>query len=210
MIKRIIFDLDDTIFISNPYYCEKIKAGLKDTPYADDENLIKTIEASFNLYEKEHNIYDVDKFIDFFNRNNTVKITKKMFKNINDRFSEVCVLKENAKEILEYLSKKYEIVALTNYLYDVQIRRLKESNILKYFKEIYAGDKNILKPNFESYQLSCGNYQKEECVIIGDSLAKDYLGAIKFGMDAILFDETNKCDSSYKKISNLIEIKKYL
>ena len=113
----------------------------------------------------------------------------------------------NVKETLEYLSKKYELVIFTNYYYEVQKKRLEIMGIDKYFKVIYAGDKIPCKPRKESYNISRGNYGFNECLVIGDSLSKDYLAPIELGMEAILYDKHNKYkNENYRKINDFKEL----
>lgn len=210
MIKRVIFDLDDTIFCSQDYYKKRISDGLKETIYENNEEIIKEIDESFDYYEQEYQIYNSETYVQFFNKKYHRELTIKMFEKLNIEFMKSLELKPNVHEILEYLSNKYEIVALTNYLYEVQKSRLTHNNILKYFKEIYAGDTNICKPYAESYNKACGPYKHEECIIIGDSLLKDYECPIGYGLKAILYDDKNTHQHIETRISNLIELKKYL
>ena len=173
---------------------------------------IKAIIKSFKKYENKYEMYDKKTFIDFLNKEYNYNFKYEIYDVLNDYYAENYgnKLNNNAKDVLKYLSKKYELVIYTNYIYKVQYERLKKAGILKYFKEIYAGDKIPLKPNKEGYIKSCGKYKLTECVIIGDNLVKDYLEPKKLGMQAILFDKNNKYDNKYKKIKDLKELKEIL
>ena len=79
----------------------------------------------------------------------------------------------------------------------------------KYFKEFHSGDE-ILKPYKASFINACGNNKPSECVMIGDNLEVDIIGAINAGLDAIHYDEKEKAEHEYKKIKKIGELKKLL
>ena len=60
---------------------------------------------------------------------------------------------------LEYLSKKYELVILSNWFSYSQIERLKKIGMDKYFKEMYFTDEVKNKPNKEAFIKACGPYK---------------------------------------------------
>lgn len=212
MIKRVIFDLDDTIFVTNQKALVCIIKGLIINGILPTKKMIKNLFRAFGKYEETFPSYDKKTFIDFINREYNFHFSYKIYDTINDYFSKNNhVLNKNALEILKYLSTKYEVVALTNYIYSVQYNRLKRSNTLKYFKVLYTGD-NYLKPAKESYLASCNGYKHSECVIIGDDLLRDYLAPKKLGLKAILYDKNNQYENNkdYEKINDLIELKEKL
>ena len=73
------------------------------------------------------------------------------------------------QETIKHLSKKYEIVLLTNWYTDTQIGRLKTAGIAKYFKEFYGGDLGNIKPHPDSFLRAIGSNKIEQCIMIGDS-----------------------------------------
>jgi len=211
MIKRVIFDLDDTIFVTNQKALKCIIKGLIINGIFPTKRMVKNLINSFAKYEETFPRYDKKTFIDFLNKEYGFHFSYQLFDTINDYFSKSNhVLNKNALEILKYLSTKYEVVALTNYIHSVQYNRLKGSDTLKYFKELYTGD-DYLKPAKESYIASCNGYKPSECVIIGDDLLRDYLAPKKLGLKAILYDQKKQYTSdNYDKITDLIELKKIL
>lgn len=119
---------------------------------------------------------------------------------------------DNLIEIIKYLSKKYELVVLSNYFKEIQIGRLKTAKIYDYFTNVYGGDDVKLKPNKESYLRAIYPNKIEECIMIGDSLKYDIEGALKIGLKAILYDYNNKLpdNEEYIKINKLEELKNIL
>jgi putative hydrolase of the HAD superfamily len=66
------------------------------------------------------------------------------------------------------------------------------------------------KPNPEIFEfaLKHANAKKNESIMIGDDHNTDIIGAIQFGIQAILFDPTNRYRKSagLYKISNIAEL----
>ncbi len=211
MIKRVIFDLDDTIFITNISALKCIVKGLILNGVLPNKKMIKNLINSFAKYEETFPKYDKKTYIDFINKEYGLNFSYEIYDAINNYFSKSNhTLNKNALKILEYLSSKYEVVALTNYIYSVQHNRLEKSNILKYFKALYTGD-DYLKPAKESYMASCNGYKPNECVIIGDDLLKDYLAPQKLGFKVILYDKNQKyTKEEYEKVTDLIKLKDIL
>jgi putative hydrolase of the HAD superfamily len=93
------------------------------------------------------------------------------------------------EEILEYLKAKgYVLHLLTNGFEKVQHNKLRSSNLQDYFTEVITSEaSNSLKPNKEifEYAFQKCNTCKEECIMIGDNLDADILGAMNAGMDTV-------------------------
>jgi len=94
-----------------------------------------------------------------------------------------------AIEILDYLSeKKYQLHLITNGFEQTQHSKLKNSGIDKYFKEVITSESsNSLKPHKEifDYAFTKTGAQKEESIMIGDSIEVDIQGAINAGIDQV-------------------------
>ena len=118
-------------------------------------------------------------------------------------------------ELLEYLKPKYNLHIITNGFHEVQNHKIKNSNLASYFKTITNSESaGVKKPNpiiFE-YALHQANAKKEHSIMIGDCINADVLGALNFGMDAILFSEIPQIfeDKKIKQINHLLELKNYL
>ncbi len=212
MLKRIIFDIDNTVLISREDIPKCLFIGLIKSKIKPTIKLMKQIGHAMQEYEDKFPKYDKKAFIDFFNSKHNYNFDYHFYDSLNNAFMlySRCKPNKNIAKVLEYLSDKYEIVALSNYLTEVQYNRLKKRDLVKYFKEIYGGDM-ALKPNKEAYLMACGNHKIEECLFIGDSLTNDYLGVEKIGGKAILYDKKNKYkDSNYDRIKDFIELEKRL
>jgi putative hydrolase of the HAD superfamily len=117
-------------------------------------------------------------------------------------------------EILDYLESKYALHIITNGFDEVQRLKIENSGLGRYFKTVtnseMAGAK---KPNpviFE-HAVTLANADRKHSVMIGDCIDADVRGALNYGMGAILFcPDADATHEGVTKISNLIELKKYL
>ena len=125
---------------------------------------------------------------------------------------------KNAYEILEYLSKDYKLYAASNSSFEHQRKRLTQSDMLKFFNDLFVSEKvGALKPAKEFFDVCfshLGNVTKDEVVMIGDSLSADILGGFNYGIKTIWFnpnslENTSKATPDYI-VNDLLEIKNVL
>ena len=104
----------------------------------------------------------------------------------------IAVLIDGAKDIVEYLSKKYILCSASNAPYIQQMGRLTTSGLIKYFKYNFISEEiGYDKPSKEFFD-ECFNrlngIGKEQTVMIGDSLTADIKGAKEYGITSIWFN----------------------
>ena len=211
-MKRIIFDLDNTLIPwSDDYFLGFIEKMIEYNVIDNEEGLIKFNEV-VNSYETHNSNYDKELFINFLNKGLNKNIPIEFYYEFENYFS-YCIPKEkdlNVFKILDYLKDKYELVILTNFFEDAQIKRIESYGIKHYFKEIYGADK-YMKPYKESYLMACGENKPSECIMIGDNYENDYCGAINAGLKAIYLNINNKeLDKDVTSVNSLIELKDIL
>ena len=212
MIKRIIFDLDNTLIMWKDKYYDTLDETLIYYNIAYNSDIKAKLIKAVDDYENRYDIYNMEYMKSLMEEYSNIKLPN-YFVYMWTLYLEKCIPNEldpELVEILEYLSNKYELTVLTNWFLDEQVNRLKNYGILKYFKEVVATETIKNKPNKEAYIEAAKPYKMEECVMIGDSLKKDVKGALEYGMDAILFDYNDEYHGNLKKVNKLIELKKYL
>lgn len=208
MIKRIIFDVDDTLIDFPKEYLTAYqgiasKYNLKITPYdlyaAISKYELKKDEISFTkeglllTINNELNLnLDINFIDDFLYAYNNLKIE----------------LSNEVKETLDYLSHKYELVILSNWFTDSQKIRLEKAGILKYFVEVYGADIVSKKPNKDSYLSAMNGYKPEECFMIGDNLDMDI--KIPYSMGINVFHLSKEKKGEYPTINKIEELRKVL
>ena len=183
--KVILFDADETLFDFKKTEREAFKNTMMEFGFDYDERYHFSIYKEINTAiwkELEEGIITQEK----------LKIER--FKRLNDKlnagfdeeeFSKAYMINlgngsfllDGAIELIEDLSSKYILSIVTNGLTIVQERRVKNSVIAKYFKDIVISEEvGISKPNPEIFEYALSNIEgvnKNEILMIGDSLSSD-------------------------------------
>lgn len=109
-----------------------------------------------------------------------------------NHLSEGAFLLEGAEEVCKYLRSKYTLAIVTNGIKEIQLSRLKRSVIKEYVTEIIISEEvGVSKPDpriFESALKKLNHFDKENVLMIGDSLSSDIQGGINFGIDTCWFN----------------------
>jgi HAD superfamily hydrolase (TIGR01549 family) len=211
-MKRIIFDIDDTILMwKSEYALYSIKIFDKYNIKYDSEFLKKFDNIIDNYTDKEY-VLSKGKLL---NAINTGLNTNFSFAFIDDVINEVNKCYEEASyelvSTLEYLSKRYDVVALSNWFSESQLKRLERAGIAKYFNNVYGPPDVLLKPHPASFTTAMGPYRPNECIMIGDSIKDDMVTSKEVGMDTILCNLKKKnIEYSGKMIYKIEELKDLL
>lgn len=129
--------------------------------------------------------------------------------------SEFNYLFDGTFEILDYLKDKYKLHIITNGFEEVQNKKMISSNIYHYFDKVITSESvGVKKPNSKvfTYALDLAKADKENSIMIGDSLEADIMGALKVGMKAIYCNFENEIinKKEFITVKSLLEIKQYL
>ena len=98
-----------------------------------------------------------------------------------------------AMELLDSLiDRGYELYAATNGITTIQTGRLEQSGIAPYFKEIFISEQlHTQKPDaafYEKIGARIPNFDKNNALMIGDSLSADIQGGNNVGIDTIWYN----------------------
>ena len=125
-------------------------------------------------------------------------------------------LLHGALEILTFCAGRFRIGAITNGIGDVQRSRIKKAGIGQYFETvIISNDVGIAKPDPGIFNIALEKmdlHNKEEILMIGDSLSSDILGGINAGIDTCWInrhkEESGEIEPVFtiSKITKLLEI----
>jgi YjjG family noncanonical pyrimidine nucleotidase len=198
MYKHLFFDLDNTVwdFEMNSFHAMHevyLEYGLPDDRYV----------RFFEIYTR-HN----DHLWDLYRRNEIVKqvLAAQRFNltfaetgihgidgaAFNNRYLELMPgqkrLCEGAQEVLEHLSKRYELHIITNGFVEVQYKKLDNSQLRQYFNKIFISEEiQSPKPSLQIFRhaLKSSNAKKRESLMIGDSWEVDIIGAMGAGIDQV-------------------------
>lgn len=100
-------------------------------------------------------------------------------------------LKEGCIEVLEHLSKKYDLHIITNGFAEVQDIKLNNCGLRKYFKAIIISEEHgLTKPHEDIFRLGekLANTTSDKCIMIGDNWVSDIEGAVGAGWKAIYYE----------------------
>jgi putative hydrolase of the HAD superfamily len=109
------------------------------------------------------------------------------------------VLMPGAGALLDYCSGRYTMHLITNGFEQTQRLKLRHSGIEHFFSEIITSERsNSIKPQPEIFHfaLSTARASCPECLMIGDALDIDVLGAISAGMDCVYYNPKRKPHSA--------------
>jgi putative hydrolase of the HAD superfamily len=98
-------------------------------------------------------------------------------------------------ETLRYLSKRYKLYILTNGFAEVQLQKIKNSNLQPYFTRLFMAEMvGYQKPDrrFFEYAVKSVHAHKSECLMIGDDPEADIRGAHHAGIDQVYFNTGKK------------------
>lgn len=216
MIKKIIFDVDDTLIPWKSEYNLVIEKVLKKLGLEYNKKDIENINKSIDVYEDMYETYSKENMLDVVNkvtnRNYPIELVNEMIKEWEDCAPEK--MEDEFYKMLEKLSNKYELVVLTNWFADSQEKRLKKSQIFKYFKRVIGTEKIKNKPNKEAFMEAIEDENPKECVMIGDNFEKDVKGALDAGLQAIYINkkgkEVEKIEEKYYEVDNIIKIEEII
>jgi YjjG family noncanonical pyrimidine nucleotidase len=149
-----------------------------------------------------------------------VKDLKKSFGlEINEYFLELLPKKahliEGAVDVLEYLLPKYELHIISNGWQDIQVNKMKSSEIHHYFGEIITNElAGTRKPDRRifDYAIDVTKADLAESLMIGDNYEADILGAINANMDTVFYnpDDIPTGQKPTFDIKKLVELKEIL
>lgn len=186
--KKYIFDLDYTLLI--PDWSKEDDYFRARIPLEEQEEFFKQKQDILNKYELEFPKYDFKTLSEYFKSYGfTVSeetIKGWMIYNGETIKDEVV---DGVIELFKYLKENgKEIVILTSWFSGTQIPRLKRAGLYDYIDKIVAGE-DAMKPDLESFELAIGDTDKEDCIMVGDSIKSDKAGAENAGIDCYIVDK---------------------
>ena len=208
MIKHIFFDLDHTIWdfdrnaketLLELYELHQLKAiGL----HSAEEFIERYTENNHQLWAKYH-LGEINKETlraerfrkTFLEMGVMPELVPHQFEDdyVNTSPTKTNLF-EGAEAVLAYLQQKYALHIISNGFKETTLTKMRVSGLNPYFTQvIISEDVGVNKPDPTIFQfaLDKAGAQKEESIMIGDSLEADIRGAQDFGIPAIFFNPLN-------------------
>ena len=210
MIKKIIFDLDNTLLFLSDEWKENYKR------FIEKYNLNISTNDLFlcigNFEKKMNNIVvSKQKLSEYVSNDLFIDFTTNMILELLEIYDNTSLLNtDTIYDILNYLSEKYELIAYTNWFTDDQIKRLKKYDLDKFFTKVYGWDILPKKPSKEGLSEIIKNDDIENYIFIGDSIELDIEVPYSMGITTIFYNKKNIKQNKYKEIFKIEELKKIL
>lgn len=159
-------------------------------------------------YLRNHRFNETFKVFGYDNYEENLLITAQYL----DRAPQGTLVKEGCVESLEYLIQNYKLHIITNGFKEVFGIKMKACGIREYFDQIIISEEYAFnKPDEKIFRLAeeVVKAEKEECVMIGDSLESDVEGALNAGWEAIYLAEDETHGFKGRTILKLGELKNF-
>lgn len=228
MIKKIIFDLDDTLLNTGIIYDKQIDEFI--ISIINDLSLKNISPDEIRTIQEDIDIKQIDKYgfsktrfpLSFVETYKFFCIKSKMvfdeklaekYRSIGAKVFEIIPeLCSGAVEVVQKLSDKYELVIYTLGEYALQKEKIEKNNLEKYFSEYFI----VNNKTVDILRNVCAPLPPDECAIVGDSLKGEIAPGVKLGLKSFYIDRQSKwkyqftpVDNGFIKIKNLKELLNY-
>ena len=207
-MKALIFDVDNTLIELRSEYVLSVKKVLEDMNYNFSDDVINDIYKFADEHENHFERINKQEILDYINKNCKINLPIEFIDRLELKQGENVYDDPDLIKVISYLSKKYDLYAVSNWFTKTQSIRLEKMGVLKYFKKVYGADINYYKPDKRVFDVILKDYNKEDCISIGDSLENDVKLPLSLGMDALW--KTKEKSSEYKTFENLIDLMQIL
>ena len=197
--KKYIFDLDYTLLI--PDWSMEDEFLRKCIPLEEQEEFFKQKQSILNRYELEFPKYDFKTLSDFF-KSHGFSVSEETINGwmIHNGETIKDQVVDGVIELFDYLkSNNKKIVILTSWFSGTQMPRLIRTGLYAYIDRVVAGE-DAMKPDLESFEIAIGDTDREDCIMIGDSIKSDKAGANNAGIDCYIVDEEHSIRSLLEMI----------
>ncbi len=201
--KYLLFDADETLFD----FKKAERHGLSETLRQVNGPVNPEIIQEYHVYndslwkalergEITKAALKTDRFrhlIDMFHIQGTTP--EEMADKYQHNLAQGCYLLPGAREVLANLSRKYHCSIVTNGIAYVQHTRFNGSGLQPYIEHLFISDEmGVQKPAAAFFKMVLEQLAAEpgECLVIGDSLSSDMLGAYNAGLPKCLYNRTGK------------------
>jgi len=200
---HLFFDLDNTLwdFNANSYDALYIALGKMDLlgrigTYDDYFAIYYAVnERLWDLYKDNKITKNVLRGLRF---EESLEINQTPMPGIGDHLNEAYLaempkqlkLVPGAREVLDYLHHRYRMSIITNGFKEVQVDKLIQSGLKKYFDKVFISEEvGAQKPHKKIFEhaVKSMNAPKKKSLMIGDSWEADIIGARAFGMDQVYY-----------------------
>jgi 2-haloacid dehalogenase len=223
--KHILMDLDNTLYDTRQTEKKAMSVFLKHyAPLEDSAELYPVYKRINHQLWRDLETGDVmideineERFRRFFTKQGIDADAKEAGDYYLDLLCKYHIFYPAAQEIYEYLTKKYQVALITNGLRAAQERRIQNTFLQQDVTPLYIGEVigwHKPAPEVVDHIMMKENWtDKEQVIIIGDSLSSDIQCAQNAGITSIWCNFTAEDQGSYKPdytVTELLDIKNLL
>ncbi len=201
-IRNILFDLDNTLLDFNKAERKALTGTLQELGITPSETIFQRYSqlnlAQWKLLEQEkitRNQVKVRRYQLLFDELGLDCSARKAAQ-IYERYLGIGhFFVDGAEALLEDLSLNYRLYLVTNGTASVQKGRIQSAKIERFFNGIFISEEiGFDKPNkafFDHCFLQIPDFQKEETILVGDSLSSDIQGGKNAGIATVWFNPSH-------------------
>lgn len=220
--KAVLFDLDDTLLDFDAGNRIAVNTLMDEIGYFDKDRYDQYEEINsmcWSALEKgELTIEELrPKRLEIFFEKYGVKADlNKAVERFEELLGQQSILFSDSEEVLKKISNILPVGIITNGIKHIQRNRLSKSVIMNYVSCLVISDEiGVTKPNKEifEYALNLMNVKADECLMIGDGIYSDVLGANNAGIDMCYLNKNNKslpegtsCKYMIKELKDCVDI----
>ena len=197
--KRILMDIDDTIFDFQPGNRNAVnqlmaELGLSSTTVYDEyEAINNACWRALERGEMTQEVLHVERFRRFLARKGRSDDPAA----VADRFAELlgrqAIPLPHAEETVRAIAERLPVVLLTNGITVIQRQRLANARISQWVSDVIISQEvGLSKPDPRIFELALGGLDRREALMIGDGLRSDVQGANHAGVDVCWYNPGGK------------------
>lgn len=205
----LLFDADNTLFdfTKAEYLSFQGTCSVCNVCYSNElyEQYSAINDRLWKLLEKgavKLEVLKIERFRELLTANgyaddeSTVAKAVEMRDSYMDHLAKQPCLVDGAEDICRKLSEKYEMYIVTNGISRIQRSRFEKSALTPYFRDLFISEEiGAAKPSAEYFDhvlRTIGCADKENYLVIGDSLSSDCAGAVAYGLAICYFNPNGR------------------
>lgn len=197
--KRILMDLDDTIFDFQPGNRNAIGLLMEElnlsspAVYDEYEAINRACWEALERGEMNQELLHVERFRRFLASKGRADDPARVADHFAELLGQQVIPLPHAEETLRAIAAQRPVVLLTNGITSIQRNRLARSRIQPWVQGVVISQEvGVAKPDPRIFEIALEGLDPREALMIGDGVRSDVLGANRAGVDICWFNPKGK------------------